>query len=134
MTSIDRFGSGGPYEAAIGYSRVVRAGAHIWVSGCTATTADGVVAGPGDHYTQTKVALENVGRALEQAGAGFGDVVRSRIFIVGIDRSDDVGRAHGEVFTDIRPAATMVEVSALINPQMLVEIEVDAFVADATTA
>ena len=130
--SIQRFGSGGPYEEAVGYSRVVRAGAHVWVSGCTAVTEDGVVEGPGDHYAQAKTALENVARALEQAGASLDDVVRTRMFVVGIERSDDVGRAHGEVFGDIRPAAAMIGVDALIDPRMLVEIEADAFVATAT--
>lgn len=131
---VDRFGSGGPYEEAVGYSRVVRAGAHVWVSGCTSVTADGVVAGPGDHYAQAKVALENIEKALAQAGAGLGDVVRTRMFVVGMERADDVSRAHGEAFGDVRPATAMIGVAALMDPRMLVEIEADAFVADATTA
>jgi len=129
---VQRFGSGGPYEDVVGYSRVVRAGAHVWVSGCTAITADGAIAGAGDHYVQAKTALENLERALGQAGASITDVVRTRMYVVDISRSDDVARAHSEVFSEVRPATAMIAVTGFMDPLMLVEIEADAFVASAT--
>ena len=113
----------------MGYSRVVRAGAHVWVAGCTATSPDGVVTDPGDVYAQTRAALANAGRALAQVGATLADVVRTRISVTDISRWQDAGRAHGEVFGDVRPVTAMVEVSALLDPRMLVEIELDAYVA-----
>ncbi len=129
--TIERHGSGAPWEPIVGYARVVRAGAHVWVSGCTAIGSDGAVVGetPGEQMDQ---ALTNLVSALEQVGATPADVVRTRMFVTDISRWEDVGRAHGEVFADVLPATSMVEVSALIDPQMLVEIEAEAFVADAT--
>ncbi len=130
---VQRHGSGVRYEAAVGYSRVVRAGAHVWVAGCTAVTDEGVVVGRGDAYAQTRAALEHLERALKQVGASSADVVRTRISVTDITRWEDVGRAHGEVFGDVRPVTAMVQVAALIDPLMLVEIEADAYVADGTT-
>ncbi|MCU1677246.1 MAG: RidA family protein [Frankiales bacterium] len=130
---IQRHGSGAPWEATVGYSRVIRAGAHVWVAGCTAISEDGIVVGRGDAYEQTRAALANVERALGQAGATLADVVRTRISVTDISRWEEIGRAHGEVFAEIRPVTAMVEVSGLIDPLMLVEIEADAFVADGTS-
>jgi enamine deaminase RidA (YjgF/YER057c/UK114 family) len=124
MTS-QRIGSGGPWEEAVGYSRVVAVGDQAWVSGTTATV-DGVVVHPGDAGAQTRVALAGVATALEQAGFALADVVRTRLYVTDIGRWEEVGRAHGEVFGAIRPAATMVQVAALIEPDMLVEVEADA--------
>lgn len=116
-----------PWEAAVGYSRAVRVGNTVHVAGTTATL-DGQVVGVGDAYAQTKAALNIIQGALEQAGAGLQDVVRTRIFVTDISRWQEVGRAHGEVFGAIRPAATMVQVSALIDPDHLVEIEAEAVI------
>ncbi|HEY7628963.1 MAG TPA: RidA family protein [Ilumatobacteraceae bacterium] len=124
--SIERWGSGGPWEGVVGYSRVVRCGNYVHVAGTTATV-DGAVVGKGDAAEQTRVTLRIIGEALVRAGACFDDVVRSRIFVVDIDDWEAVGKAHGEVFADIRPVSTMVEVSRLIDPDHLVEIEVDAY-------
>lgn len=126
VMDIERFGSDNPWEATVGYCRAVRAGDHVHVAGTTATV-DGSVVGVGDAAEQTRVALRIVGEALARAGASFDDVVRTRMFVVEIDDWEAVGRAHGEVFGAIRPAATMVEVSRLIDPDHLVEIEVDAY-------
>ena len=122
--------SGGPWEERVGYSRAVRVGAHVMVAGTTAVAADGRVAGPGDAYAQTRRCIEVIGAALEAAGARLDDVVRTRLYVTDIERWPEIARAHAEAFGDIRPAATMVEVRRLIDPEMLVEIEVDAIVAD----
>lgn len=117
--------TGGPWEAKIGYSRAVRIGAHVSVSGSTAMTPAGLV-GKGDPYAQTIQTLKTIEMALQQAGVSLADVVRTRIYMADIDQWQEVGRAHGEVFANIRPATTMVEVKRLIDPDMLVEIEADA--------
>lgn len=124
---IERHGSGAPWEPVVGYSRVVRAGPHVHVAGCTALSEDGIVLGGASAYEQAREALANIERALRQAGATLADVVRTRIYVTDIARWQEVGRAHGEVFGDVRPVTAMVEVSALIDPRMLVEIEADAY-------
>ena len=120
-----RFGSDSPYESVVGYSRVVVRGDAAWVSGTTATV-DGAVVHPGDAGRQTRQALANLATALEGAGFSLADVVRTRMFVTDIRRWEAIGRAHGEVFGDVRPATSMVQVAALIDPAMLVEIEADA--------
>ena len=120
-------GTGGPWEGVVGYSRAVRVGDTVHVAGTTAIREGRVVA-PGDAYTQAKVALEIVVEALAECGASPSDVVRTRMFVTDIRDWESVGRAHGEVFADVRPAATMVQVTALIDPDLLVEIEADAVV------
>ena len=120
--------SGSSYEATVGYSRAVRVGDTIHVAGTTAIGDDGEIVGEGDLYAQASFVLAKIERALSQAGATFADVVRTRTFVTDISRWEEVGRAHGERFRDIRPAATMVEVTRLIDPRMMVEIEVDAIV------
>jgi enamine deaminase RidA (YjgF/YER057c/UK114 family) len=129
MTTRSNIAGTSPWEALVGYSRAVRVGPHIYVAGTTAT-ADGVVMHPGDAAAQTSAALEIIARALEQAGASLRHVVRTRIFVTDISQWEAIGRAHGAVFGEIRPAASMVQVAALIDPEHLIEIEADAYVWD----
>ena len=122
------FAGGAPWEPVVGYSRAVRCGPHVWVAGTTATDAGGALVGRGDAYAQARQALANIVAALARAGASAEDVVRTRIFVTDIAQWEAVGRAHGEVFGAVRPACTMVEVKALVDPDMLVEIEAEAWV------
>lgn len=122
MTTRRTVSSGGPWEELVGYSRAVAAGDHIWVTGCTAVK-DGEVRHEGDAYAQTVLAIQNVAWALSQLDASLSDVVRTRIFVTDIDRWGEYGRAHREAFGEVMPATSMVEVSRLIDPRMLVEVE-----------
>jgi enamine deaminase RidA (YjgF/YER057c/UK114 family) len=125
VSGVRRLNSGSPWEGIVGYSRVVVRGDAAWVSGTT-STVDGVVTHPGDAGAQTREALRILTQALERAGFTLADVVRTRMFVTDISRWEEIGRAHGEFFGDVRPASSMLQVSALIDPAMLVEIEADA--------
>lgn len=127
---IERHGSGGPWEPVVGYSRVVKAGPLVEVAGCTAADQEGHIVGGSSVYEQARQALANVVAALASVGAGPQDVIRTRLFITDITRWKELGRAHGEVFAEIRPVTAMYGVSGLLDPRMLVEIEATAYLPD----
>ena len=130
MSKRQNIASGAPWESIVGYFRAVRVGPHVAVTGTASVGDDGEIVGVGDAYVQAKRCIEIIEKALNEAGSGLSDVVRTRIFVTDISQWEAIGRAHREAFADIRPATTMVEVSQLIDPDMLVEIEADAIVAD----
>jgi enamine deaminase RidA (YjgF/YER057c/UK114 family) len=126
MTERERISSGAKWEAIVGYSRAVKVGNRIYVTGTTALADDGDIVGASDAYEQARQCIRNIEKALKRLGAGLEHVVRTRMFVIDISRWEEYGRAHGEFFRDIMPATAMVEVSALIDPRMLIEIEADA--------
>lgn len=130
MSDRQNISSGAPWESIVGYSRAVRVGNTIWTAGTTATDQEGKVIGVGDPHGQTQQILKKIEAALERAGASMSDVVSTRIYVINIDHWSEIGKAHGEVFGEIRPACTMVEVSNLIDPEILVEIEAVAVIPE----
>ena len=126
MTKRERISSGAKWESIVGYSRAVKVGNRIYITGTTATGADGEIVGLESAYVQAQQCLRNIESALQRLGAGFEHVVRTRMYVTDISRWEEYGRAHGEVFREIMPATAMVEVKALIDPRMLIEIEADA--------
>ena len=133
MGGVERHGSGGPYEARVGYSRVIRAGDLVVVAGTTALMPDGAIAGIGDPYVQAQQTIANVESALARVGASLADVIRTRVFLVDTGHFDGFARAHGEAFGEIRPVNTTVIIAALPDPRMLIEIEVDAWMTPAAS-
>jgi enamine deaminase RidA (YjgF/YER057c/UK114 family) len=134
MADVERHGSGGSYEASVGYSRVIRAGERVLVAGTTATTSDGAIAGLGDPYAQMLQILENIESALARVGAGLADVVRTRAYLTDVGHFEGFARAHGEAFAGIRPVNTTVVVAGLADPRMLIELEVEAYLAEGAGA